>query len=232
MSIWGYLTFAGPGGAVSRQAHAAAAGMHCCCPSMCQQAGHLEACLLAGCCICLASLLPAAGISGGLVRFSVGLTGSQAQVCPSSGPAQHTHRIGALLAGTCSKANCVHLDVFFAACQPLPPAHMRLRLYMLVQRWEQLEESYRHVAGVPLDVKPAFKALQVGWCILRVLMGRQGMVVKGCAVRLARRRRRAWGQLGWRLGWAGGMGRRHPRLTPAACQWHASCRRYVRFGGC
>lgn len=51
--------------------------------------------------------LAQAGISGGLVRLSVGLTGSRAQ------------------------------------------------------RWAQLEESYRHVAGVPLGVKPAFKALQV-----------------------------------------------------------------------
>lgn len=32
----------------------------------------------------------------------------------------------------------------------------------MMQRWAQLEESYRHVAGVPLGVKPAFKALQVG----------------------------------------------------------------------
>jgi methionine-gamma-lyase len=58
--------------------------------------------------------LARAGISGGLVRFSVGLTGSQAQ------------------------------------------------------RWEQLEESYRHVAGVPLGVKPAFKAVQV--CTLNTLI--------------------------------------------------------------
>lgn len=57
----------------------------------------------------------------------------------------------------------VFAQLFFAAaCQTPLPAHTLPLLHLLAQRWEQLEESYRHVAAVPLGVKPAFKALQVG----------------------------------------------------------------------
>ena len=113
-----------------------------------------------------ASCGPAAGISGGLVRLSVGLTGSQAQV-----RGLRTLPCWAIPSTCCIRMalSCCSLGRFALqrACplmhQRARTVHLTLRCLQtyLLQRWAQLEESYRHVAGVPLTVKPAFKAVQV-----------------------------------------------------------------------